>query len=127
LKDLPLKNVWHWEVLWLRSPFIFPFLRSFYIEEMHQGLICVDWIILLWYLVFQIKWVVPTAPTQPVAVMGGFPCNACKQSVGVWEYSFLKVDFYTDSTYGVKYNCRKRMLEDWLISWIKMPSLCSAE
>lgn len=23
-----------------------------------------------------IKWIVPTAPVQPVAVMGGFPCNA---------------------------------------------------
>ena len=29
----------------------------------------------------QIKWIVPTAPIQPVAVMGGFPCNACKWCV----------------------------------------------
>lgn len=26
----------------------------------------------------QIKWICPTAPTRPVAILGGFPCTACK-------------------------------------------------
>lgn len=28
--------------------------------------------------VVQIKWICPTAPTRPVAILGGFPCTACK-------------------------------------------------
>lgn len=28
--------------------------------------------------VTQIKWICPTAPTRPVAILGGFPCTACK-------------------------------------------------
>ncbi|KAG8656883.1 hypothetical protein MANES_03G017200v8 [Manihot esculenta] len=28
-----------------------------------------------------IKWICPTAPTRPVALFGGFPCTACKNSL----------------------------------------------
>jgi len=26
----------------------------------------------------QIKWICPTAPTQPISIFGGFPSTACK-------------------------------------------------
>lgn len=35
-------------------------------------------------LTLQIKWICPTAPTRPVAILGGFPCTACKI-----DWSFL--------------------------------------
>lgn len=28
--------------------------------------------------VMQIKWICPTAPTQPISLFGGFPSTACK-------------------------------------------------
>lgn len=35
----------------------------------------------------QIKWICPTAPTRPVAILGGFPCTACKFEVKRWHIS----------------------------------------
>ncbi|KZV56075.1 acyl-protein thioesterase 2-like [Dorcoceras hygrometricum] len=37
-----------------------------------------------------IKWICPTAPTRPVAILGGFPCTACKaKPTKIFEFSFL--------------------------------------
>ena len=37
-------------------------------------------------LMMQIKWICPTAPTRPVALLGGFPCTACKNDRLVFSF-----------------------------------------
>lgn len=34
----------------------------------------------------QIKWICPTAPTQPISIFGGFPSTACKFDCFVGSY-----------------------------------------
>lgn len=42
------------------------------------------------WLPTQIKWICPTAPTRPVAMLGGFPCTACKHFFYLFWCFYIK-------------------------------------
>lgn len=63
------------------------FVNGYYILLVLVALVVGGYIATFWrdelllWLLLQIKWICPTAPTRPVALFGGFPCTACKNSL----------------------------------------------
>lgn len=47
----------------------------------------------------QIKWICPTAPTQPISIFGGFPSTACKCVCMEMLLIFLSYKFAIASLY----------------------------
>lgn len=56
----------------------------------------------------QIKWICPTAPTQPISVFGGFPSTACKYICMLKAYYKKKFEIFVNSRYHFEGHLKKR-------------------